>query len=70
MRRWARTYTTPKADLLLGDIRRKNLKLIGWCLECDRQAEADPAQQAALHGADQSVGDWRARFICAECAPR
>jgi hypothetical protein len=70
MRRWTRTYGIPKKVDLLGDMLRKNLKLIGWCRKCDRQTEADPAEQAALHGTDLPVADWRARFICAACAVR
>jgi hypothetical protein len=71
MRRRTRTYAaTNKADLRLGDVARKKLKLIGWCQKCGRQVEADPAEQVASYGDDLSVADWRAHFGCSDCAPR
>jgi hypothetical protein len=46
------------------------VRLIVWCKGCQHQVEPDPAEMAALYGANTSVLDWRERLVCSKCGGR
>ena len=46
------------------------VRLIVSCLDCRHQAEPDPAEMAALYGAEMTVPDSHKRLVCGQCGSR
>jgi hypothetical protein len=56
--------------MTLGNAATARVRLIVWCRGCEHQVEPDPAEMAALCGAETIVPDWGARLVCGECGGR
>jgi hypothetical protein len=61
-------YSGP--PMTLGNAAAAKVRLIVWCLDCQHQAEPDPADMAKGYGAGMTVPDWRAWLVCGECGSR
>jgi len=51
----------------LGSTARADLLLRTWCNRCRHWVDVDPGEQAARHGADLPVLEWRTRLVCLQC---
>jgi hypothetical protein len=51
----------------LGSTAGADLLLRTWCNRCRHWVDVDPGEQAARHGADLPVLEWRTRLVCSQC---
>ena len=56
--------------MTLGNAAAQKVRLIVWCLDCHREVEPDPAEQAQRYGAETSIADWRTKLVCSGCGGR
>jgi len=54
----------------LGNVAKTSLHLIVWCKACRHQNSTDPADLAALYGADTPIEVWHERLVCSRCGSR
>jgi len=54
----------------LGHAAKASLHLIVWCKACRHQNSTDPADLAALYGADTPIEVWHERLVCSRCGSR
>jgi hypothetical protein len=45
--------------MTLGNAAAAHVRLIVWCLDCQRQVESDPVKMAERYGAETRVSGWR-----------
>jgi hypothetical protein len=58
-------YSGP--PMTLGNAAAARVRLIVWCLDCQRQVEPAPAEMAERYGAEMTVPDWHKRLVCGQC---
>jgi Zn finger protein HypA/HybF involved in hydrogenase expression len=61
-------YSGP--PMTLGNAAAARVRLIVWCLDCQRQVEPAPAEMAERYGAEMTVPDWHKRLVCGQCGGR
>ena len=54
--------------MTLGNAAAAHVRLVRWCLDCQHQAEPNPAEMAQRYCAKMTIPDWRARLVCGNAA--